>query len=42
MKPIKAPINISIVSGTQEIINATTVIPDVLAAFLSLLATLDL
>ena len=42
MKPIKAPINISIVYGNHEIINATTVIPDVLAAFLSLLATLDL
>jgi len=42
MKPIKAPINISTVYGNHEIINATTVIPNVLAAFLSLLGTLDL
>ena len=36
MKPIKASINISIVYGNHEIINATTVNPNVLAAFLSL------
>ena len=42
MKPVKASINISIVYGNHEIINATTVTPRVLAAFLSLLATLDL
>ena len=42
MKPIKASINESILYGNHEIMKAMTVIPKVLAAFLSLLATLDL